>query len=136
MDLGSDVSNRINSLEKSGKNSFTVALIKNQFQEYQCIITFTTEYTSTLMNQNPFRRYITDPTEINNYLTHLQGLYKNNLEQSCIKHGMRYDKKYRVAFKTDNPGIESCSLSCLSQSKNYVTASNKQNYIKLPYPEL
>ena len=123
---------RINSLEKSEKKSFNVALIKNQFQEYQCIITFTTEYTSKLMNQNPFRRYITDQTEINNYLTHLQGLYKNNLKKSCIKHGMRYDRKYRVAFKTDNPGIESCSLSCLSQSKNYVTAINKQNHIKLP----
>ena len=123
---------RINSMEKDEKNSFTVALVKNQFQEYQCIITFTKEYTNSLMNQNPFRRHITDQTEINNYLTHLQNLYKNDLEQSCIKHGMRYDKKYRVAFKTDNPGIESCSLSCLSQSKNYVTASNGQNYMNLP----
>ena len=70
---------------------------------------------------------MSEQSEIDNYVTLMKNYYINSIKTSCISHGMDfYMGKYRVAFKAENPGVETCSLACAAQYKRFVLAQEQK----------
>ena len=118
---------RLNTAEQFDKNQFDVALFKDQVGEYQCLIRFSDRFEKQLLGANPYRILMSEQSEINNYVKLMESYYRNVNQKKCTIHGMDfYTRNYRVTFKIQNPGIESCSLACQQQTKRFILAQEQK----------